>query len=188
MPASNLRVHGGADRGRRLHAPAGIRPTQGMVKEAIFNQLGPRLEDAHALDLYAGSGALGIEALSRGAAEAVFVDRGERQVATIRRNLEELGYQERSEVVRGDVERWLRHHPERVAEIDVVLVDPPYDDESLDGALRALDEACSEGAVVVVEHRTRRRLPALPRLTPARERRYGDTQVSMLQADGPRPD
>lgn len=180
--ASNLRVHGGLDRGRRLLAPAGIRPTQGMVKEAIFNQLGPdRLDGALVLDLFAGSGALGIEALSRGAGSAVFVERGDRQVAAIKRNLRDLGYEERAIVVRSDVERWVRQNPEQVVEAAIVLLDPPYDDPALGAALALLDQVCSADAVVVVEHGSRRPLPWLVRLAPSRERRYGDTQVSMLQ-------
>jgi 16S rRNA (guanine966-N2)-methyltransferase len=180
MPASSLRVHGGAARGRRLLAPPGIRPTQGLVKEAIFNQLGP-LEDAAVLDLFAGSGALGIEALSRGAASAVFVERGERQVAAIRRNLRELGWADRAQVIRADVPRWLGQHADDAAAADVILLDPPYDDAVLASTLSALDGLVGESAVVVVEHGTRAALAPLPRLATTRSRRYGDTQVSMLE-------
>src|ERR1700731_5503099 len=98
-----LRVSGGEARGRRLKAPKGIRPTQGMVKQAIFNLAGPGIADAHVLDLFAGSGAIGIEALSRGAAHVTFVDREPRGLAILRQNLDALGLKERARVVRADV-------------------------------------------------------------------------------------
>src|ERR1035437_2126310 len=104
---SKLRVAGGEARGRRLKAPKGIRPTQGMVKEAIFNLNRPGIADVQVLDLFAGSGALGIEALSRGAAAVTFVDREPRGLAILRQNLDALDLKERARVVRWDVVRWL---------------------------------------------------------------------------------
>src|SRR3977135_1521138 len=98
---SRLRVSGGEARGRRLMAPKGIRPTQGMVKQAIFNLVGPGIEGAHVLDLFAGSGALGIEALSRGAAFVTFVDHQPRGLAILRQNLDVLGLKEAARIVRG---------------------------------------------------------------------------------------
>ena len=96
-----LRVHGGEAKGRRLASPKGIRPTQGLVKEAIFNSLDSEVPEAEVLDLFAGSGALGIEALSRGAARATFVERDDGGLDAIRRNLRTLGYNERAKVVMG---------------------------------------------------------------------------------------
>src|SRR6202040_3851347 len=108
---SSLRVSGGEAKGRRLKAPKNIRPTQGMVKQAIFNMVGPDIEEARVLDLFAGSGALGIEALSRGAAGVTFVDQQERGLAILRQNLDALGFKDRSRVIRGDVVRWLEASP-----------------------------------------------------------------------------
>src|SRR5437773_10647391 len=102
---SKLRVSGGEARGRRLKSPKGIRPTQGMVKEAIFNLVGPTIEGARVLDLFAGSGALGIEALSRGAEGVTFVDREPRGLAILRQNLESLDLTARVTVARGDLVR-----------------------------------------------------------------------------------
>src|SRR5256885_6627504 len=93
---SRLRVAGGEARGRRLKAPKNIRPTQGMVKQAIFNMVGSRIEGARVLDLFAGSGALGIEALSRGASIVTFVDQQPRGLAILRQNLDALGFKERA--------------------------------------------------------------------------------------------
>jgi len=179
---SKLRVGGGEARGRRLKAPKGIRPTQGMVKAAIFNLVGPGIEGAHVLDLFAGSGALGIEALSRGAAEVTFVDREPRGLAILRQNLDALELKERAHVVRGDVVRWLESSPAEVDRAGLVFLDPPYEDVVLDRALRALDRTLS-GALVVAEHSRRHTLPPLSRLQVDRERRYGDTMVTVLRVE-----
>jgi len=153
-----------------------------MVKAAIFNILGPGIEGAHVLDLFAGSGAIGIEALSRGAAEVTFVDREPRGLAILRQNLDALELKERARVIRGDVVRWLESSPEEVVRAGLVILDPPYEDVVLDRALRVLDKTLSD-AVVVAEHSRRQALPALTRLRVDRERRYGDTIVTVLRVD-----
>jgi 16S rRNA (guanine966-N2)-methyltransferase len=178
---SNLRVAGGEARGRRLKAPKGIRPTQGMVKEAIFNLVGPAIADAIVLDLFAGSGALGIEALSRGAASVTFVDREPRGLAILRQNLDALDLKARARVVRGDVVRWLESTPDEIKRSGFVFMDPPYDDVVLDRALKVIDREVSE-ATVVVEHSRRQGLPTLTRLHIDRQRRYGDTVVTVFRA------
>jgi len=178
---SNLRVAGGEARGRRLKAPKGIRPTQGMVKEAIFNLVGPAIADALVLDLFAGSGALGIEALSRGAASVTFVDREPRGLAILRQNLDALDLKVRARVVRGDVVRWLESSPVEIQRAGYVFMDPPYDDVVLDRALQVIDREVSD-ATVVVEHSRRQELPMLARLHIDRQRRYGDTMVTVFRA------
>ncbi len=121
-----MRVIAGRHGGRRLQAPAGeaTRPTSDRVREALFSILGARVEGAHVLDLFAGSGALGIEALSRGAAAATFVDAAPDAVRVLRGNLAALG--EEAEVVHGDALRWLRAAPRRARQYDLVFLDPPY--------------------------------------------------------------
>jgi 16S rRNA (guanine966-N2)-methyltransferase len=160
--------------------PKGIRPTQGLVKAAIFNLVGPRIVGAHLLDLFAGSGALGIEALSRGAATVTFVDRHERGLAILRQNLNALELKDRARVVRADVVRWLEASPDEVTRATLVFLDPPYDEVVLDRALQALDRVLND-ATVVAEHSRRQVLPALARLVVDRERRYGDTMVTVLR-------
>jgi 16S rRNA (guanine966-N2)-methyltransferase len=177
---SKLRVAGGEARGRSLKAPKGIRPTQGMVKEAIFNLIGPAIADIHVLDLFAGSGALGIEALSRGAESVTFVDHEPRGLAILRQNLDALDLKERARVVRGDVVRWLEASPDEVKRAGVVLMDPPYDDAVLDRALKAIDREVSD-AIVIAEHSRRQELPVLGRLQVDRQRRYGDTMVTVYR-------
>src|SRR5712691_8041482 len=107
-----LRVGGGEARGRLLRTPAGIRPSSGLTKGAIFNLLGPLVEGSRVLDLFAGSGALGIEALSRGAAGAVFIERSGPCATILRQNLVDLGYLERGRVITADALRWLSPRPE----------------------------------------------------------------------------
>ena len=177
---SRLRVSGGEARGRRLKTPKNIRPTQGMVKQAIFNMAGPDIEGANVLDLFAGSGALGIEALSRGAASVTFVDRQPRGLAILRQNLDVLGLKERAKVVRSDVVHWLEASPDAIKGAGFVFLDPPYEDVVLDRALRVLDREV-EGATVMAEHSRRQELPQLSRLTVDRQRRYGDTMVTVLR-------
>jgi 16S rRNA (guanine966-N2)-methyltransferase len=177
---SRLRVSGGEARGRPLKTPKNIRPTQGLVKQAIFNMAGPRIEGANVLDLFAGSGALGIEALSRGAASVTFVDRQPRGLAILRQNLDVLGLKERAKVVRSDVVRWLEASPDAIKDAGFVFLDPPYDDVVLDRALRVLDREV-DGATVMAEHSRRQELPQLSRLTVDRQRRYGDTIVTVLR-------
>jgi len=178
---SKLRVAGGEARGRRLKTPKGIRPTQGIVKAAMFNLVGPAIDGEHVLDLFAGSGAIGIEALSRGAAGVTFVDREPRGLAILRQNLEVLDLKSRAQVVRADVVRWLEGSPEALKQAGFVFMDPPYEDPILDRAIKAIDRGISS-AMVVVEHSRRQELPQLTRMRVDRQRRYGDTMLSVLRA------
>jgi 16S rRNA (guanine966-N2)-methyltransferase len=178
---SNLRVSGGQARGRKLKAPRNIRPTQGIVRQAMFNIVAPLIEDARVLDLFAGSGAIGIEALSRGAAHVTFVDREPRGLAILRQNLDALGLKQRANVVRADVARWLEASPVELQQADLAFLDPPYEDPVLDRALQAIDRTASN-AVVVAEYSRRQALPSLSRLRVERERRYGDTMLAVLKA------
>jgi 16S rRNA (guanine(966)-N(2))-methyltransferase RsmD len=151
-----------------------------MVKQAIFNLVGADIQDAFVIDLFAGSGALGIEALSRGATGVVFVDREPRGLGILRQNLEALGLKERAQVVRGDVVRWLESSPDAVGRAGLVFLDPPYEDAVLDRALIALDRTLTD-ATVVAEHSRRQTLPSLSRLQLDRQRRYGDTVVTVFR-------
>jgi len=176
-----LRVAGGEARGRRLKTPKGIRPTQGIVKEAMFNLVGPAIDGVYVLDLFAGSGAIGIEALSRGAAGVTFVDHEPRGLAILRQNLEVLDLKSLGQVVRADVVRWLESSPDQLKQAGYVFMDPPYEDPILDRALKAIDRVVT-AATVVVEHSRRQELPALTRMHVDRQRKYGDTMVSVLRA------
>ena len=178
---SPLRVTGGESRGRRLKAPRNIRPTQGIVKQAIFNIVAAEIEGATVVDLFAGSGAIGIEALSRGASHVTFVDREERGLAILRQNLDALGFRQRAQVVRADVARWIETSTDRILAADLVFLDPPYGDPAFDRALQAIDRSGTQ-ATVVAEYSRRQRLPELARLKVGREHRYGDTMLAVLRA------
>jgi 16S rRNA (guanine966-N2)-methyltransferase len=177
-----VRVIAGTFGGRRLHAPRGraTRPTSERVREALFSALGElRREDV--LDLFAGTGALAIEALSRGAATAVLVERDPRALVALRANLAELGIPpEQAQVRREDALRALRTARERSETYDLVFVDPPYRDA---GALGrelavALPLLLAPRARVVVES-DRRSVPLDLGLAVELQRRYGDTVVTI---------
>ena len=171
-----MRVVAGHLRGPRLAAPPGsaTRPTSDRVREALFSILGP-LDGARVLDLYAGSGALGIEALSRGAAQAVFVEHDAGAAAVLRENLRALGAD--ADVRRVDVVAALRDARTRGETYDLVLCDPPYRQAPELG--RSLGEALvpvlADGARVVTE--SDRRAPLDLPLPLNDERRYGDTLI-----------
>jgi len=162
--------------------PRSIRPTQSVVKEAIFNIVAAKIDGATVVDLFAGSGALGIEALSRGAMHVTFVDREPRGLDILRQNLDALGFKQRARVVRAEVARWLEGGPDEMRQAGVVFLDPPYDDPVLDRSLKALDRLAGP-LTVVAEYSRRQSLPALERLQLVRERRYGDTMVAVLEAE-----
>jgi 16S rRNA (guanine966-N2)-methyltransferase len=174
-----VRVIAGAQRGRRLTAPTGAstRPTSDRVREAVFSILGP-LDGAVVLDLFAGSGALGIEALSRGAARAVFVERAPAALAALRRNLETVGADpSNATVVAGDARGALRTARRHRDTYDLVFLDPPYAQVRLfAGDLsRDLPGVLAAGARVVAE--SDRRGPLDLDLPLVDERRYGDTLI-----------
>jgi 16S rRNA (guanine966-N2)-methyltransferase len=160
-----LRIIGGRHRGRRLQFPGGvdIRPTPDRVRETLFNWLQPRLANARVLDLFAGSGALGLEALSRGAAHTTFVERDRLAAAAIRRCAEEWG-EVSANVVCADALAWLKQETPDKAPFDIVFLDPPYDSPLLVSAASALARSgkLAPDARVYVERRARDPLPALP--------------------------
>jgi 16S rRNA (guanine966-N2)-methyltransferase len=169
-----VRVVAGSAKGRTLRAPDGkdTRPTSDRVREAVFNALGSLgvVDDARVLDLFAGSGALGIEALSRGAAHATFVDQSRAAVALIQENLAVCGLADRATVVNGDVGR----HRIDIDSMNLVLADPPY----LFDGWAELFERLSSGVFVVAE--SNRALEAPVGWELVRQRRYGTTWVTFL--------
>jgi 16S rRNA (guanine966-N2)-methyltransferase len=181
------RIIAGTLGGRRIAVPPkGTRPTTDRVREAIFSSLDHenRLRGARVLDAFAGSGALGLEALSRGAARATFLESHAAAARIIRANATSLGLGERSDVVTGRVLPWL----ERSAEVfDVALVDPPYDlpPGELTATLAALGRRISDGGAIVLEWSSRGVAPTWPpSVTPVAAKKYGETTVHYAIADG----
>ena len=182
-----VRIIAGAAGGRRLRVPEGqgTRPTSDRVKEALFSSLQPLLPGASVLDLYAGSGALGLEALSRGAARLTAVESHPAALAALRANVATVGLAH-VEVVAADVGRALAGELPG-APFDLVLLDPPYrtGDTELTEVLAALVAHLGPGATVVVERARRDGEVVWPAdLLPGRSRRYGDTAVHRASAGG----
>jgi 16S rRNA (guanine(966)-N(2))-methyltransferase RsmD len=158
-----MRVIAGTLKGRRLKTPAweGLRPTSDKLRETLFNILAPRLAGARVLDGYAGTGALGIEALSRGARSATFVDADRRAAALITENASRCGIEDQCVIIRATLDRALETLRDREP-FDIVLLDPPYSpshDAGRDAILRAAASLLAIEGVVVLEHARRASVP-----------------------------
>lgn len=175
-----MRVIAGTARGVPLTAPrgTGTRPITDRVKETLFAILGDRVPDARGLDLYAGSGAIGIEALSRGAASVDFVERDRAALSALRANLERTKLGASAAVHATDVERFLA-----TAEgtWDLAWLDPPYETRAIVAPLIALRPHLAAGASVVIKHFWRTELPDLEAYELVRQRRFGETMLSFLE-------
>jgi 16S rRNA (guanine966-N2)-methyltransferase len=178
MAASRLRITGGALRGVPITEPKGhrLRPTTGLVREAVFNILGDRVDGATVLDLYAGTGALGLEALSRGAASAVFVEAEAPACTAILESLARAKMASAGKVFRGRL-------PAALAQLSgtftIVFMDPPYNEEKAEETLWELGAHVSPGGVVVYEHGSRYNPPERPAGLRLAERRvYGDSALA----------
>lgn len=183
-----VRIVGGSLRGRRLSVPErGVRPTSERAREAIFDILGPRLlSGARVLDLYAGTGALGIEALSRGASSADFVERNPEIARRLAGNLRELGFGAEARVHEADLDR--AELPRHLAGTwRLVFLDPPYDGDAGTRWVEALARSSrvEPDGIVIYERRKGASAPSPSAFTLATERTYGDTTVAFYQAGGP---
>jgi 16S rRNA (guanine(966)-N(2))-methyltransferase RsmD len=178
----SLRIIAGELKGRRLETPdwAGLRPTSDRLRETLFNVLAPSVRGARVLDGFAGTGAVGIEALSRGAAHVTFVERDPRAVRLIQGNLSRCGVNDRYAIIRAGFadasakldEGW-----------DIVFLDPPYGQAELDGALAAAEPLVGRSGILVVEHATRDRPPAhAGSLTLTRTLVAGDSALAFYRA------
>lgn len=178
-----MRVVGGRLRGRRLQAPAweGLRPTSDRLRETVFNILGPLVEGARVVDACAGTGALGIEALSRGASHVTFVEHDRRAVALIRRNLDACGVTDGYAIVARAVGRAGRAVAEGA--FDLVLLDAPYETPELDELILRASAWLAPTGWLVVEHGARRLVAErVGRLERARHLRAGDSALSFYRA------
>lgn len=183
-----MRIVSGILGGRVLRAPHGAatRPTSEKVRQALFNILGPPLDETHVLDLFAGSGALGLEALSRGAASVTSVERARPALAALRQNVQTLGVETQVTIAPVDVARFLEAPPPG-PRWRWVFLDPPYAAEVVTDSLASLPRArLTDDAVVVVEHA--HRAPSPDRagfLLRTDLRRYGDTELSLYRVSPP---
>ena len=184
-----MKVLAGALKGRRLETPRGTttRPTADQVRIALMDTLTPRLPGARVLDLFAGAGGVGLEALSRGAAHATFVERDTRAVAALRANVETLGVAAQARVERADARVALERLAREEARFDIVFLDPPYEDDTVTPTLErlgALPLLAADG-VVIAQHLTKRAPSAENgRLTAFRTRRFGETTLTFFRTGG----
>ena len=181
-----MRVISGSARGRRLKELQGMdtRPTTDKVKESLFNIIQFEIEGRRVLDLFGGTGQLGIEALSRGADHCTFVDMRKEAAALIRENLRLTGLSERSRVVQGDALSFLSSCGEK---FDVILLDPPYHTELLEKSVERITEfdILREHGIMVCESAVERELPALPPpYERGREYRYGKIRLTVCRRAG----
>ena len=181
-----MRVITGTARGRRLKEPVGLetRPTADRVKEGIFSSIQFELEGRRVLDLFGGTGQMGIEALSRGAAHATFVDLRKEAVGIIRENLSLTGFSDRATVVQGDYLAFLTRCRET---FDVIFLDPPYETELLETAIAhiARHDLLNVHGMMIAEHPVDKALPALSApYRMGRTYRYGKIAVTIYHRDG----
>ncbi len=180
-----MRVIAGELRGRRLRAPkgGGIRPTSDRVREAIFDILGPAWTYHEVLDLFAGTGALGIEALSRGAREAVFVEQGREALKTLRGNLEDLGLTSKARVLSLVAKKGLTILAERREVFDLIFMDPPYGKDMVGKTLQEITQRgiLSPRGVIVAEHSPHETIPLPVGMELFKQKRYGDTAISFYR-------
>ncbi len=188
-----MRIIGGVRRGKKLHTPQNriIRPTADRVRESIFNILAHRVEAARVLDLFAGTGAMGLEALSRGAEHVLFVDHHPAALALIEKNIRACGWNDESDIVRWDILRNLNCIRTPPNQFDLVFIDPPYRLVSIATILGNLEHshALKRKALVTVEHsHTEKLATEIGAFTLVDQRVFGKTLVSffrnMLQAPG----
>lgn len=180
-----MRITGGTGKGRRLKAPTGsrVRPTSDKVRQALFNILGEKVKRSAFLDLYAGTGAIGIEALSRGAERACFVDDSRGSLEIIRQNVEQSGFREQSVVVAARAESFLKKGREQ---FDIVFLDPPYVMEQ-EYLLSMIDASAilKPDSIIVAEHFKKQESPQRAgRLSLFREAVYGDTVIAFYSLAG----
>ena len=179
-----MRIIAGTHKGRRLSTPrwAGLRPTSDRLRGTLFDILGPRVEGARVLDGCAGTGAVGLEALSRGAAHVVFVDQDPRAVALIRRNAAACGLAERCTVRRAALPAGLRRLG--AGKFDLILLDPPYDAPDIGAMLAASAARLGPEGRLVIEHARRVELPAAPSVEVLRSVRAGDSALRFYRLAG----
>lgn len=178
-----MRVTGGLARGMPIKAPKGMhtRPTSDKVREAMFETLGGHVVDAKVLDLFAGSGALGIEALSRGAGHVVFVDNSTQATRIINDNLKKTGFSEKGRIIRADFRLAIKKLENTGEKFDLMFIDPPYEGGLCEEVAAHLDKhpIAHRDTIVVVEHFKKAKLPrSISGIPLVRTRSYGQTALS----------
>ncbi len=175
-------ISGGALRGRKIRIPQGIRPTQGIVKRSVFDRLGSLVHGSRFLELFAGSGAVGIEALSRGAREVWFVEKSGKGVRTLRANLKDLGLEPRATVIHGDALKVAASLVQQGKVFDLIFADPPYHFDRYTDLLKLCRHLLvpNEG-ILILETRKTTEIAEVSGLEKIKEVLLGDTQVTFYR-------
>jgi len=175
-----VRVIAGSHKGRQLKAASKkvTRPTSDKIKESLFQQIGPYFEGGVCLDLYAGSGALGIEAISRGVDSAVLVDKNPHAIHTIKENMERLQLENQVEIYRLDAKRALHALHKKAQQFQLIFIDPPYDKADFSGVIEniLMLDLLAENGLICCEYAISHQLPVTPEsLTVMKQKKYGST-------------
>jgi 16S rRNA (guanine966-N2)-methyltransferase len=179
-----MRVVSGDCKGKALKAVPGntTRPTTDKVKEAIFNMIGPYFDGGIGLDLFAGSGGLGIEAISRGLDRVIFVDRDKNAISTIHENIHKCGLEQQAEVYRNDAERAIKAVAKRELLFNYIFLDPPYKKQQLEKLLEMINEqnVLNENGTIICEHGSEVQMPdSVKNFVKKKYEQYGITAVSI---------
>lgn len=180
-----MRIIAGECKGRRLKAPRwpGLRPTSDKLRETLFNIIATRVPGARVLDVFAGTGAIGLESLSRGAAHAVFVEADRRAAALIADNARLCGMENRCVIIRDAAERALSQQVHGTP-FELIVLDPPYDYEPLDAMVSAARRHVTPGGLIVLEHAARRPVPEIDEAMATRTVRSGDSALTFYEPRG----
>jgi len=188
-----MRISGGIDKGRlttargffvRKSTNRKIRPTSTKVREALFDILRNNIRGARFADLYAGTGSVGLEALSRGCSETTFVENDQFLITALRNNVQKLGYERRVCIAEGDVHKFLERALEKNTTFDIIFLDPPYHSDEIENVLPVIDQGTlvHDKGIVIVEHFFKKNTPdTLNMLKVCRSYRYGDTMLTLYR-------
>ena len=178
-----IRIQGGSAKGRKLHSPSGyrFRPTTGRVKEFIFNTIGNEVKDAKILDLFSGTGALGIEALSRGADKIVFIERSAENLVLLKKNLERCEFSKNARVFKGDVFVLLGNIQQKCGVFDFILADPPFKALYRARIIKGVQShhLLKSDGLLIIEHDIRDTDSGKHRMTFLKQRRFGHCAISL---------
>lgn len=175
-----LEIGGGTLKGKKIQVPSGTRPTQGLVRRSLFDRLGGSIRGMVVLDLFAGSGAIGIEALSRGATEVWFVEKSHRAIKTLKRNLVNLQLLDKSKVIRGDALKIIKNLSSQGIKFDLVFADPPYNFNRYETLLELAKDLINDG-LIIVESRKDVIINQLEGLHLQKEVSLGETKISIYR-------
>lgn len=180
-----MRIVAGSLKGRRLEGPdwEGVRPTSDSLRETLFNVLGPTVSGARVMDVFAGTGAVGLEALSRGAASVAFVEHDARAIGLLKRNIAHCGAEKACVIIRDDFMKTRAQRMDSPTRYDLVFLDPPYELPAIEHALATAALRTMPGGRIVIEHSRRRSLPeAVPGAARYRVLEAGDSALSFYTA------